>query len=166
MASLRIGPDGSIIKDDVVLESEGNTIIREDGTIETTHPSGHAAAPVRPPVVAAPPVSPLALGGSSHSANIAGNSGQQSPVSNRAIKEKEYDIQMIDGRIRNAIPKNMVIATVVLLVLTAMGWAVLIFPALITGGIVAFSFVKRRELEQERARMYRSLQELKRRSEE
>ena len=34
MSNVRIGSDGSIIRDGVIVENDGRTIIREDGTIE------------------------------------------------------------------------------------------------------------------------------------
>jgi len=120
MANVRIGPDGSIIKDDVVVESDGRTIIREDGTIETTSVGGHSAPPNRAPAFNAPPVSPLERNGSRNtpvntqppansSPSTNDSSQQRNSIDLKAIKEKEYDIQMMDGRIKNAIPKSMII---------------------------------------------------------
>lgn len=173
MANVRIGPDGSIIKDDVVVESDGRTIIREDGTIETTSVGGHSAPPVRVPVVTAPPVSPLERNGtrstpvntqpssnSSSSSDI--GSQQRGSVDIKAIKEKEYDIQMMDGRIKNAIPKNMIIATIILCILGAFGLYFLFIPAIVTGIMVLVGFSKKSQLEEERARIYEELQELER----
>ena len=34
MSNVRIGPDGSIIKDDVVIETDGRTVIREREDIQ------------------------------------------------------------------------------------------------------------------------------------
>ena len=173
MANVRIGPDGSIIKDDVVVESEGRTIIREDGTIETTSVGGHSAPPTRAPAFHAPPVSPLERNGNrstpvntqpSNNSTPATNSGsqQRGGVDLKAIKEKEYDIQMMDGRIKNAIPKSMIIATIVLCVLGAIGLYFLFIPAVVTGILIIVGFSKKSQLEAERAQMYEELQALER----
>lgn len=173
MANVRIGPDGSIIKDDVVVESEGRTIIREDGTIETTSVGGHSAPPTRAPAFNAPPVSPLERNGNrstpvntqpSNNSTPATNSGsqQRGGVDLKAIKEKEYDIQMMDGRIKNAIPKSMIIATIVLCVLGAIGLYFLFIPAVVTGILIIVGFSKKSQLEAERAQMYEELQALER----
>jgi len=173
MSNVRIGPDGSIIKDDVVVESEGRTIIREDGTIETTSVGGHSEPPARAPAFNAPPVSPLERNGnrsatmntqqtsvSTSSSN--GGSAQRTGVDLKKIKEKEYDIQMMDGRIKNAIPKSMIIATIVLCILGAIGLYFLFIPAVVTGIMIIVGFSKKSQLEAERTQMYEELQALER----
>ena len=173
MANVRIGPDGSIIKDDVVVESEGRTIIREDGTIETTSVGGHSAPPTRAPAFNAPPVSPFESNGNrsapvntqpSSNSTPPNSSGtqQRGSVDLKAIKEKEYDIQMMDGRIKNAIPKSMIIATIVLCILGAIGLYFLFIPAIVTGILIIVGFSKKSQLEAERAQMYEELQAMER----
>jgi len=173
MANVRIGPDGSIIKDDVVVESDGRTIIREDGTIETTSVGGHSAPPNRAPAFNAPPVSPLERNGSRNtpvntqppansSPSTNDSSQQRNSIDLKAIKEKEYDIQMMDGRIKNAIPKSMIIATIILCILGIVGLYFLFIPAVVTGALIIVGVVKKGNLETERQRMYEELQELKR----
>lgn len=174
MENVRIGADGSIIKDDVVVESEGRTIIREDGTIETTSVGGRSVSPVSTMAVNAPPVSPLERSGNrttpasdsnpAYSDSSTNNSSQQrGNIDRKAIKEKEYDIQMIDGRIRNAIPKSMVIATIALCIVGIIGELYILFiPAIVTGIMIIKGYLKKSELEAERAKMYEGLQALKR----
>lgn len=173
MANVRIGPDGSIIKDDLVVESEGRTIIREDGTIETTSVGGHSAPPIRAPAFNVPPVSPLEWNenrstsvGTQPSSNSTSSSGDGSQmrrsVALKAIKEKEYDIQMLDGHIKNVIPKSMIIATIILCVLGAIGLYFLFIPAIVTGILIVVGFSKKSALEMERAKMYEELQALER----
>ncbi len=167
MSNVRIGPDGSIIKDDVVVESDGRTVIREDGTIESTSVGGNISAPVRSTHVATPPVSPL-----ENSTRNISNSVVQSVVSsppnnsgnNKKIKELEYDIQMQDARIRAAVPKNMIIATIVLCVLGLMGLYILFIPAIVTGILIIVGFSKKSELEEQKERMYREMDALRSRS--
>lgn len=168
MSNVRIGPDGSIIKDDVVVESDGRTVIREDGTIESTSVGGSMAVPVRTPVVATPPVSPLE---NSTNRNVSSTVVQSStPVAPndsgnlRKIKEKEYDIQMQDAKIRAAVPKNMIIATIVLCVLGIMGLYFLFVPAIVTGIMIVVGFSKKSDLEAQRETMYRELDALKSRT--
>jgi hypothetical protein len=173
MANVRIGSDGSIIKDDVVVESDGRTIIREDGTIETTSVGGHSAPPNRAPAFNAPPVSPLEQGESrstpvntqppnNSTPSTSSSSQQRGGVDLKAIKEKEYDIQMMDGRIKNATPKSMIIATIVLCILGAVGLYFLFIPAVVTGIMIIVGFLKKSQLESERAQMYEELQALER----
>lgn len=172
MANVRIGPDGSIIKDDVVIETEGRTIIREDGTIETTSVGGHSATPNRPTTFNAPPVSPLERNGSrsapvniqpSGNSTSTSNSGTQPRGSYnlRTIKEKEYDIQMIDGRIKNSIPRSMIIATILMCILGTVGLYFFFIPALVTGIMIVVGFSKKKQLEAERNKMYEELQAMK-----
>lgn len=171
MSNVRIGPDGSIIKDDVVIESNGRTVIREDGTIETTSVGGHSVAPERMPAFNAPPVSPLERNGGGNNAvsssnhvetasSGGGGSQQVGRIDQKVIKEKEYDIQILNGRIKNAIPMNMIIATIVLCVIGAFGLYFLFIPAVVTGIIVAIGVSKKRELEAQRERMYAELEAL------
>ncbi len=173
MANVRIGSDGSIIKDNVIVESDERTIIREDGTIETTSVGGYSAPPVRTSVVAVPPVSPLERNESNNlpvsteqssdtSLSISSGFQQRDSINLKAIKEKEYDLQVVDGRIKNAIPKSMIIATIVLCILGSIGLYLLFIPAVVTGILVFVGFVNKGELETERARMYDELQELER----
>ncbi len=168
MSNVRIGPDGSIIKDNVVVESDGRTIIREDGTIESTSVGGSMSVPVRTPVIATPPVSPLENNTNRNVSNTVVHNSvvatSNEPGNLRKIKEKEYDIQMQDAKIRAAVPKNMIIATIVLCVLGIMGLYFLFIPAIVTGIMIVVGFSKKSELEAERETMYRELDALKSRS--
>ena len=69
---------------------------------------------------------------------------------------------MMDGRIKNAIPKSMIIATIVLCVLGAIGLYFLFIPAVVTGILIIVGFSKKSQLEAERAQMYEELQALER----
>lgn len=165
MSNVRIGPDGSIIKDDEVISTGSGTVIRDDGTIETTNIGGTVLPPVRT-IVNTPPVSPL-----ENQNNRRINNEIQQPivtatqtpatVSSRVIAEKEYDIQMIEGRIRNSIPKQWIIATSVLCILGVMGLYFLFLPAVVTGIMVIVGLSKKSELEKERERMVAELDNLR-----
>lgn len=173
MANVRIGPDGSIIKDDAVVETDGRTIIRKDGTIETTSVGGHSEPASRASAFNAPPVSPLERNRSrsapvntqpptNSTLSSSGGSQRRGSVDLKAVKEIEYDIQIMDGRIKNALPKNMIIATVILCILGIIGLHFLFIPAVLTGILVIAGFVKKGELETERAKLYEALQTLER----
>ena len=158
MSNVRIGPDGSIIKDDEIVESDGRTIIREDGTIESTSVGGSMAAPVRTSMIVTPPVSPLE---NSSNRNVLNSAAHHEASSLRMIREKEYDIQMQDAKIRAAVPTNMIIATIVLCILGIIGLYFLFAPAVVTGIMIFVGFSKKRELEEQRETMYRELEALK-----
>ena len=173
MGNVRIGQDGSIIKDDEVVGSEGKTIIREDGTIESTDIGANSESLTRVPAFNAPPVSPLAQNANNSSSvnprsssdstqNGFGESQHRGAGSFQEIKEKEYDLQMLDGRINNAIPKNMIIATVVLILLGIVFSPIFILPATATGYLVFAGYSKKSELEVQREQMNQELQSLKR----
>lgn len=165
MSNVRIGPDGSIIKDDEVISTGSGTVIRDDGTIETTNIGGNVLPPVRT-IVNTPPVSPLE---NQNNHRINNEIQEPSPsatqvpsaVSSRVIAEKEYDIQMIEGRIRNAMPKQWIIATCVLCILGVMGMYFMFLPAVVTGIMVIVGLSKKSELEMERERMVAELDNLR-----
>ena len=170
MNNVRIGPDGSIIKDDVVVESDGRTIIREDGTIESNNVSGNISAPARTPFMVVPPVSPLERSGNSNSSvSNSGNTTVNTPPQShqtggtniQAIKEKEYDIQMQEARIRGAMPTKWIVITAVLCVIALLGLYFLFIPAIVTGIVIFVGFSKKSELEAEKDRMYAELDNLK-----
>lgn len=165
MSNVRIGPDGSIIKDDEVISTGSGTVIRDDGTIETTNIGGNVVPPVRT-IVNTPPVSPFE---NQNNRQINNEIQQPSPsvtqvasaVSSRVIAEKEYDIQMIEGRIRNAMPKQWIIATCVLCILGVMGLYFMFLPAVVTGIMIIVGLSKKSELEMERERMVAELDNLR-----
>ena len=171
MANVRIGPDGTILKDDQVVSSDNRTVIGDDGTIVSTSVGG-SSAPVHRGGYNAPPVSPLEGRSRSTDSNssMVQNSTPQStnsqPInrqvaSMQAVKEKEYDIQMIEGRIRNSIPTKWIIATIALCVVAFMGLYFLFIPAVVTGILVIVGFTKKSELEAERDHMISDLNNMK-----
>jgi len=149
MPNVRIGPDGTILKDGQAVLSDDRTVIGDDGTIVSTSISG-GPEPVHRGGYNAAPVSPLEGRNSNHS---------QDKLQN--IREKEYDIQMLEGRIRNAVPKQWIIATIVLCAVGLMGVYFLFIPAIATGIMIFVGFSKKRELEAERDNMARELGHLK-----
>lgn len=160
MSNVRIGPDGTILKDDQVVSSDNRTVIGEDGTIVSTSVGG-SSAPVHRGGYNAPPVSPLEGRNRTNTESVVSQSPQRQRASSQAIREKEYDIQMMEGRIRNAFPKQWIIATIVLCVIGIMGLYFLFIPAVVTGIMIFVGFSKKSELEAERDSMIRTLDQMK-----
>lgn len=169
MPRVTIGPDGSIIKDGQVVESDGSTVIREDGTIETSNNIGHSYTPSynsSPPanygMNTMMPMSPLER--SSNNSNYDYNTGQSSGnsvVDTKAISEKEFDIQMMEGRIRSCNPTKYIIATVILGVIGLFGLYILFIPAVVTGILIFVEMNKKSELEAQKNAMIMELDSLK-----
>ncbi len=172
MANVRIGSDGSIIKNDEIMESTEKTIIREDGTIENTNIGTPSFPQNRTTTLNTPPNSPLinnrresSLGDTQivePSDVLSDVSSTQNNITLRRIKEKEYDIQILDGRIKNAVSIKMILSTIILSLLALMGIRLLLIPALLTFTFVVVGYVKRSDLKKERARLYDELQILNR----
>lgn len=160
MTNVHIGPDGTILKDDQVVASDNRTIIGDDGTIVTTSVGG-STAPVHRGGYNAPPSSPLESRSRSNNESAVMQTPQRQNVSSQAIKEKEYDIQMLEGRIRNSFPKQWIIATIALCVIAFMGLYYLFIPAIGTGIMAFVGIRKKSELEAERDLMIRSLDQMK-----
>lgn len=161
MVNVRTGPDGSIIKDNEVIETNSGTIIREDGTIENV--GGGNSASVRRSVMS-PPVSPLEGRNNwtvnEQSYDVSVRQTQQNNSSGRTISELEYDIQIQEARVRGVFPKGAIIATCVLGLIALMGMYIMFIPAIVTGGMAVIGFMKRSELEAERVRMSNELANL------
>lgn len=160
MSNVRIGPDGTILKDDQVVSSDNRTIIGEDGTIVTTS-VGSSTAPVHRGGYNAPPSSPLEGRTRTNNESVVTHNPQRQSASTQSIREKEYDIQIIEGRIRNAFPKQWIIATIVLCVIALMGAYFLFIPAIGTGIMIFVGINKKSELEAERESMIRTLDQMK-----
>lgn len=162
MSNVCIGTDGRILKDDQVVSSDNRTVIGDDGTIVSTSVGG-SSAPVHRGGCNAPPVSPLEGRNrtNTNTESVVTQPSQRQTANSQAIKEKEYDIQMMEGRIRNAAPKQWIIATVALCAIALMGLYFLFIPAIVTGILILVGFSKKSELEAERDSMVRTLDQMK-----
>lgn len=165
MANVRIGPDGSIIKDDEVVAPGGRSVIREDGTIETANISSHSAPAAPIHSVNTPPVSPLERNRSEHGSapSLSLPDSQQSAAVNlKAIREKEYDIQMLEGKISNSAPKGLIIATIVFCILGAFVPEIFFPCAVVSGILIVVNLSKVGSMNAERTKLYEELETLKR----
>lgn len=160
MSNVRIGSDGTILKDDQVVSSDNRTVIGDDGTIVSTSVGGSLAS-VHRGGYNAPPISPLEGRSRANTESVIIHTPQRQTASSQSIKEKEYDIQMMEGRIRNAVPKKWIIATIVLCVVALMGLYFLFIPAIVTGIMIFVGYSKKSELEAKRDSMVRSLEQMK-----
>ncbi len=162
MANVRIGPDGTIWKDGQAVSGDSMTVIDEDGTIVST-PVGRTAAPVyRGGYYAQPPVSPLEDGnGGGEGSAVTDQAGAGTPHTG-TLAEKEFDIQMMEARIRNSVPRGFIIATVILCILGLLGMYFLFIPAVITGIMAVVGFYKRSRLKAQRDVMAWELDEMRR----
>lgn len=160
MANVRIDPNGAILKDNQVVPSDNRTMIGDDGTIVSTSIGGSAATVYRGGYNA-PPSSPLEGGSRRDLESAVTYASQSQAVGFEAIREKEYDIQMMEGRIKNAFPKKWMIVTIALCVIAVTGLYYLFIPAIVTGIMVFAGIGKKRELEAERDLMVRALEQMK-----
>lgn len=116
---IRIDKDGTIINDGEERQSSGNTIIREDGTIETRIGSGSTSSPRR--YVAAPPVSPLENGNQQNRTVPISTPSAPSPAplagNRKNLADLEYDLMVKRGQIKGATPKTAIIVACVFLVI-------------------------------------------------
>lgn len=163
MANVRIGPDGTILKDDQVVSTENRTVIGEDGTIVSTSVA-RSETPVYRGGYNAPPVSPLEGNRTNTNSEtvVSDASGSHAAANNsQAVREQEFAIQRMDGQIRNAFPKQWIIVTAILCILGAVGAYILFVPALGTAYLTYVGFKKKAELEAERNKMVFELEQLR-----
>ena len=150
MGSVRIGPDGSIIKDGEVIESDGRTIIREDGTIDTSGSVGYSPSTNYQGYNSSPnytntammPVSPLE------------NRNSSSYASNNTNK-------YVDTRMLSENPKSYIIATIIMSVIAIMGLYFMFIPALVTGILIIVELQKKKDLENQKNAMVMELDALR-----
>lgn len=165
--AIRIGEDGTIISDGVEVPQQGRTIIREDGTIETTSvDSGYV--PPRPQVYHAPPSSPLENRGRT----------QQQPqteqheepdlrfreerhIESRNLADLEYDLMVAEGHYRGSLPKGMMIACGATLVGALLISPILLVGTAITGILAGMGFAKRASYEEEVKHLKEQIENLK-----
>lgn len=134
---IRIGEDGAIINGDEIISSSG-TIIREDGTIESTNIAGAVPQPQRPRISHAAPVSPLenrVAAGTTQTASpqevSTAASRESAGATSKKLADLEYDLMVVEGRAKGAIQRGPIVALIVTILL---GFA---FPPLFIGTAIA-----------------------------
>lgn len=106
--AIRIGEDGTIINGDEVISNSG-TIIRDDGTIESSN-IGIGPAPQQRYINLEAPVSPFENGGSDLQTTMVQESIQNTSVSEprrnnqntKSIADLEYDLMVEEGHVKGA----------------------------------------------------------------
>lgn len=164
--AIRIGEDGTIINGDEVVSSTG-TIIRDDGTIESSNIAG-SSIPQRSYVSHAAPVSPL-----ENRANHQTQSVDTSPPSvvqpehritsatTKSIADLEYDLMVAEGHARGAVPKTPLIVAIVML-LCGFAFHPLFLVGTVVSGIMVFTgFTKKSSYEEEAQRIRNEISSLK-----
>lgn len=135
--AIRIGEDGTIINGDQVISNSG-TVIRDDGTIESSNIAS-SPAPQRSYVSHAAPVSPLENGGTQQNQTttttptpVTQPDRRASVATTRSIADLEYDLMVAEGHVRGAVPKTPIIVAIIMLIC-----GIAIHPIFLVGTVIA-----------------------------
>lgn len=166
--AIRIGEDGTIINGDEVISSSG-TVIRDDGTIESSNIAG-SSIPQRSYVSHAAPVSPLENGANrqTQSVEIAPTPAVQpdhrmTTATTKSVADLEYDLMVVEGHVRGAVPKTPIIVAIVML-LCGIAFHPIFFIGTVVAGIMIFNgFSKKSSYEEEAQRIRNEISSLKQR---
>ena len=165
--AIRIGEDGTIINGDQVISSSG-TVIREDGTIESSNIAS-SPVPQRNYVSHTAPVSPLENGGNRQ--NQAPETPQVpatrtehriSTATTKSIADLEYDLLVAEGHARGSVPKTPLIVAVIMLLCGIAIHPVFLIGTAIAGFMVFMGFSKKSTYEEEVQRLKNEIESLKR----
>lgn len=164
--AIRIGEDGTIINGDQVISSSG-TVIRDDGTIESSNIAS-SPAPQRSYVSHAAPVSPLENGANRQNQT---SEAPQIPVvqperrvsaTTKNIADLEYDLMVAEGHVRGSVPKTPLIVAVILLLCGIALHPVFLIGTAVAGVMVFVGFSKKSAHEEEVQRLKNEIESLKR----
>ena len=165
--AIRIGEDGTIINGDQVISSSG-TVIRDDGTIESSNIAS-SPAPQRNYVSHAAPVSPLENGGNRQSQTseapqvpVARPDRRVSTATTKSIADLEYDLMVAEGHVRGSVPKTPLIVAVIMLLCGIAIHPVFLIGTAIAGIMVFMGFSKKSTHEEEVQRLKNEIESLKR----
>lgn len=170
--AIRIDEDGTIINGDEQITSSG-TIIREDGTIESSN-IGAVPAPQRRYISLEAPVSPLENGGSRSN-----QATTQEPVSNpspdasstyqrgsnpnaKSIADLEYDLMIAEGHIKGAVSMTPIIMCIVAILIGIIIHPVFFIGAIVAAGMIFTQFSKKSTYEAEAQKIRNDIENLKR----
>ena len=165
--AIRIGEDGTIINGDQVISSSG-TVIRDDGTIESSNIAS-SPAPQRNYVSHAAPVSPLENGGSRQSQTseapqvpAAQPDRRVSTATTKSIADLEYDLMVAEGHVRGSVPKTPLIVAVIMLLCGIAIHPIFLIGTAIAGIMVFMGFSQKSTHEEEVQRLKNEIESLKR----
>lgn len=165
--AIRIGEDGTIINGDQVISSSG-TVIRDDGTIESSNIAS-SSAPQRIYVSHAAPVSPLENGGNRQNqtseapqVQIIQPERRGSTATTKSIADLEYDLMVAEGHVRGSVPKTPLIVAVIMLLCSIAIHPVFLIGTAIAGIMVFMGFSKKSTHEEEVQRLKSEIDSLRR----
>lgn len=164
--AIRIGEDGTIINGDQVISSSG-TVIRDDGTIESSNIAS-SPVPQRNYVSHAAPVSPLENGGNRQNQTseasqvpVAQPDRRVSTATTKSIADLEYDLMVAEGHVRGSVPKTPLIVAVIMLLCGIAIHPVFLIGTAIAGIMVFVGFSKKSTHEEEVQRLKNEIESLK-----
>lgn len=165
--AIRIGEDGTIINGDQVISSSG-TVIRDDGTIESSNIAS-SPAPQRNYVPHVAPVSPLENGENHQSQTseapqvpVAQPDRRVSTATTKSIADLEYDLMVAEGQVRGSVPKTPLIVAVIMLLCGIAIHPIFLIGTAIAGIMVFMGFSKKSTHEEEVQRLKKEIESLKR----
>lgn len=165
--AIRIGDDGTIINGDQIISSSG-TVIRDDGTIESSN-IGNNSFQQRTYISHDAPVSPLENGSSQHTTINEGNSNtnvqleqRESTELTRSVADLEYDIIVAEGHAKGAIPKKSIIILIIMLISGLIIHPIFLIGTAIAGVLVFIGFYKKSSFEEEIRRLKSEIETIKR----
>jgi len=165
--AIRIGEDGTIINGDQVISNSG-TVIRDDGTIESSNIAS-SPAPQRSYVSHAAPVSPLENGGTQQNQTttttptpVTQPDRRASVATTRSIADLEYDLMVAEGHVRGAVPKTPIIVAIIMLICGIAIHPIFLVGTVIAGIMVFMGFSKKSTHKEEVQRLKNEIESLKR----
>ena len=166
--AIRIGEDGTIIYGDEVISSSG-TVIRDDGTIESSN-IAVSNVPQRSYVSHAAPVSPLENGANRQAQPVetaptpaVQPDHRMTTATTKSIADLEYDLMVAEGHARGAVPKTPLIAAIVMLLCGIAIHPIFLIGTAVAGIMVFTGFSKKSSYEEEVQRIKNEISSLKQR---
>ena len=167
--AIRIGEDGTIINGDEVISNSG-TIIRDDGTIESSN-IGAGQAPQQRYVNLEAPVSPFENGGVATRTTTNPEPVQSTPISEprganphtKSIADLEYDLMVAEGHVKGATNMTPLIIGVISIILGLLLHPILLIGVVIAGGMFYTQYTKKSNYEAEAQRIRNEISKLKQR---
>lgn len=171
--AIRIGEDGTIINNGEEEITSSRTVIRDDGTIES---SGIASVPnpQRTHINLSAPVSPLENGGGSRNVEnqqperqaeeeqlLYSQRRERDARNAKSVADLEYELMVAEGHVRGSISKTPIIVGIITLLL-----GVLLHPVFLIGvagaGIILFTqYSKKSSYEKEAQRIRSEISRIK-----
>lgn len=166
--AIRIGEDGTIINGDEVISDSG-TIIRDDGTIESSN-IGAGPAPQQRYVNLEAPVSPFENGGGVRTVTnpepvqtVPASEPRRTNQHTKSIADLEYDLMVAEGHVKGATNMTPLIIGVISIILGLLLHPILLIGVVIAGGMFYTQYTKKSNYEAEAQRIRNEISKLKQR---